>query len=210
MKNHTLVEDLKVPASQGKAFYMQEGDKVEIIDVHGKQVGDLMAWPSEIDGEWMSPAHTVTRNWSIHLKPGDHLATNMRRDIFAILEDTVGHHDIVVPCCDHETYVTRYGIVGHRSCLANLREALQELREERHTSGELAWNIFMKNRVTSDGKMIYEEPEHGPGSCIILEALMDVLCALSACPQDQTPTNGWNCSEMQVRIWRPTLNHEAP
>jgi len=35
-----------------------------------------------------------------------------------------------------------------------------------------------------------------------LEVLLDSLIALSACPQDQTPTNGLNCSEMKINIWK--------
>ena len=59
---------------------------------------------------------------------------------------------------------------------------------------------FMKNKIGSGGEMIYEEPSHKPSSKIVLEVLLDSLIALSACPQDQTPTNGWNCSEMKINI----------
>lgn len=203
IKRYRLSSQLEVPRCRGKAFRARKGERIEFIDVKGKQVGDLMAWPEESKVEWMSPAHTITRNWKINLGPGDILATNLRNDLFKIIRDDVRYHDIIVPCCDHNTYVTRYGIIGHRSCLSNIREALAELMEERHVSGELAWNMFMKNRLGPEQEMIYEEPEHGPGSTLVLEALSDVLCALSACPQDQTPTNGWNCSEFHVRIWSP-------
>ena len=74
--------------------------------------------------------------------------------------------------------------------------------EDCHLSGELAWNMFMKNKIGKDGEMIYEEPIHAPGSKIILEVLRDSVVALSACPQDQTPTNGWNCSKMKINIWK--------
>ena len=35
----------------------------------------------------------------------------------------------------------------------------------------------------------------------LLAGLYSVV-ALSACPQDQTPTNGWNCSKMKINIWK--------
>tara|TARA_Y100001968_G_C18760394_1_gene437448 strand:- start:339 stop:497 length:159 start_codon:yes stop_codon:yes gene_type:complete len=50
--------------------------------------------------------------------------------------------------------------------------------------------------------MVYEEPIHTPGSKIVLEVLLDSVIAISACPQDQTPTNGWNCSEMKLNIFK--------
>ena len=59
----------------------------------------------------------------------------------------------------------------------------------------------MKNRIGDDGEMIYEEPIHVSGSKLILEALNNSVVALSACPQDQTPTNGWSCSKMRLKIW---------
>jgi len=202
-KNWELKAEILVPASHGKAWRAKRGQYVEIIDVKGQQVGDLMAWNAEAESEYFSPAHTVTRNWSVALKVGDCLATNNRRDIFRIIRDTVGYHDIVVPCCDERTYITRYGIYNHRSCKSNILEGLAEIKESPHVSGELAWNVFMKNRIQPDGKMVYDAPTHGPGANIVLECLMDVVIAMSACPQDQTPTNGWKCTEMLVKIWNP-------
>jgi len=201
MLNMKPVREILVPASHGRAWRASKGQFIEIIDVQGKQVGDLMAWSAADTSEYFSPAHTVTRNWRVRLDKGDLLATNKRNDIFRIVEDSVGYHDIVVPCCDEQTYITRYGIHNHRSCKSNILEGLAEVRANPHVSGELAWNIFMKNRITPEGDMVYEEPAHGPGSHIVLECLMDVIVGLSACPQDQTPTNGWNCSELLVKIW---------
>ena len=201
MDGYKLKEDLIVPASYGIATFVEEGQCIEIVDVEGKQVGDFMAWVRDRQDEWFSPAHTVTQNWRVKLNVGDLFVTNWRRDIFKLLHDDVGYHDIVVPCCDQQAYIRRYGINEHRSCLENIREALGTIGENRHLSGELAWNMFMKNRIGDDGEMIYEEPIHVSGSKLILEALNNSVVALSACPQDQTPTNGWSCSKMRLKIW---------
>ena len=205
MDGYKVTKELIVPASKGNATVVEKGDRIEIIDVEGKQVGDMMAWVLDSKDEWFSPAHTITHNWSIKLDVGNILVTNMRREILKILYDDVGYHDIVVPCCDNEAYIKRYGIKNHRSCLGNISEAISSLDENRHLSGELAWNIFMKNKIGKDGEMIYEEPLHKPSSKIVLEVLLDSLIAVSACPQDQTPTNGWNCSEMKIKIWKEII-----
>ena len=202
MDGYFIKEDLNVPASEGVAVLVEKGDYIEIIDVEGKQVGDLMAWVRDTKNEWFSPAHSVTQNWKIRLDVDDLLVTNLRREIFKIIYDDVGYHDIIVPCCDEQAYIRRYGLEGHRSCLENIREALLKIGERQHLSGELAWNMFMKNKIQEDGEVIYEEPIHPPGSKIILEVLMDCVVALSACPQDQTPTNGGNCSKMKINIWK--------
>lgn len=199
-----LKQEVLAPASHGCGFRVAKGERFQVIDVEGQQVGDLVAWKAGDPSEYFSPAHTVTQNWSVQLKVGHVLASNRRNDLMRILEDSVGYHDIVVPCCDPEAYLRRYGLRDHRSCLVNLCEGLAGIGlGDWEVHGENAWNIFMKNRIEPDGKMVYLEPTHGPGSHITLEALENLTCALSACPQDQTPTNGPRCTEMLVRVWAP-------
>ena len=77
MDNYHLKDELIVPASKGDAAILENGDRIEIIDVEGKQVGDLMAWVLDSKKEWFSPAHTITHNWSIKLNVGDFLVTNL-------------------------------------------------------------------------------------------------------------------------------------
>lgn len=199
----TLKGEYLAPAMHGVAFRVSAGDRFQIIDVKGQQVGDLIAYNANDPSEYFSPAHTVTQNWRITLQVGDVLASNRRNNMMRILADTVGYHDIIVPCCDPEAYLTRYGLRDHRSCKVNLEEALAAIDVNWPVRGEMAWNIFMKNEIQPDGKIVYLEPTHGPGSYMTLEALMDMVVALSACPQDQTPTNGPECTEMLVRVWGP-------
>jgi uncharacterized protein len=208
LATYWLAEEHLAPAMHGVAFAVRHGDRLQIIDVRGQQVGDLVAFTAHDHDEYLSPAHTVTQNWSIALKPGDVLASNRRNDLFRIVEDTVGCHDIIVPCCDSEAYVKRYQLAGHRSCRSNLVEAFAAIGIDLPVRGENAWNIFMKTEIKPDGKIVYLEPEHGPGSYLLLDVLVDMLVGLSACPQDQTPTNGFCCTELQARIWRPRKTAE--
>jgi uncharacterized protein YcgI (DUF1989 family) len=201
---YRLKEEVLAPAMHGCAFRVKKGERFQIIDVKGQQVGDLIAFKANDPGEYFSPKHTVTQNWSIALRPGFVLASNRRNGLMRIVEDTVGYHDIVVPCCDPEAYITRYGLHNHRSCLVNLQEGLASIGlGDWEVHGEHAWNVFMKTRIEPDGKMVYLESTHGAGSFITVEVVEDLVCALSACPQDQTPINGPECTEMLVRVWMP-------
>jgi uncharacterized protein YcgI (DUF1989 family) len=210
MDGWAISEEYLAPPSHGVAFRARAGDRLEIVDVRGQQVGDLVAFRAEDAGEYLSPAHTVTQNWSVALRPGSVLASNRRNDLLRVLEDTVGYHDIVVPCCDAEAYLRRYGMRDHRSCKSNIEEAFRALGVDLPVRGETAWNIFMKTEIRADGAMVYLPPEHGPGSHIVLEVLADLIVGLSACPQDQTPTNGYDCTEMLARIWRPVCPSFSP
>jgi uncharacterized protein YcgI (DUF1989 family) len=179
---------------------VRKGQLLDIVDLEGQQVGDLLAWRRDDASEYMSPAHTVSCNASIELSAGSRIFTNRRNPIFTILRDDVGKHDIVVPCCDPERYSRDFGLFDHRSCLRNLEQARDLLGESFDVRGEQAWNVFMHNRVTHDGKVVTDPAAHGAGATITLRAEMDVVALLSACPQDLTPCNAFNCTPMKLLV----------
>jgi aminomethyltransferase len=48
-----------------------------------------------------------------------------------------------------------------------------------------------------------EEPLSRPGDYVLMRAETDLLLATSACPDDLTPTNGWNPTDILVRVYPP-------
>lgn len=195
----TLQEE-PVPARRGRGVYVAAGQILDIVAVEGRQVGDLVAWNRGAPAEYMSPAHTISCNASTVLRTGSTVFTNLRRPIFAIVRDDVERHDIIVPCCDRERYARDFGQPDHRHCLGNLVEACELLGERRPIHGEMAWNVFMHNRVMPDGAVVTEPAAHRPGATISLRAEMDLVAILSACPQDLTPCNAFNPTSMLMRI----------
>ena len=119
----SIVSEIVVPAREGRGVLVRAGQFLDIIDLEGQQVGDLVAWRRPDPREYMSPTHTVSCNASIRLGVGSRLFTNHRNPIFTILRDDVGKHDLLVPCCDPERFSRDFGIKDHRSCLRNLEEA---------------------------------------------------------------------------------------
>jgi uncharacterized protein YcgI (DUF1989 family) len=199
----SMIDEIPVPARRGRGARVKSGQLLDIIAVEGRQVGDLVAWSRDDAGEYMSPAHTVSCNASIRLPVGSQLFTNRRHPIFTILRDDVGHHDIIVPCCDHERYARDFNIHDHRHCLGNLIEARDLLGEDFDVRGEQAWNVFMHNRVTPEGAVMTDPAAHPAGSTITLRAEMDLVALLSACPQDLTPCNAFNPSSMKLVVRAP-------
>ena len=51
-------------------------------------------------------------------------------------------------------------------------------------------NLFMNIPWTADGRLAWGEPVASPGSYVVFRAEMDLVVALSACPQDILPING--------------------
>ena len=46
-----------------------------------------------------------------------------------------------------------------------------------------------------------DEPWSRPGDYVLLRALTDLVCVSSACPDDTSPANGWNPSDIHVRTY---------
>ena len=63
----SVVSEIVVPAREGRGVIVRKGQLLDIVDLEGQQVGDLLAWRRDDPSEYMSPAHTVSCNASIRL-----------------------------------------------------------------------------------------------------------------------------------------------
>lgn len=198
-----LRQEVLVPAGQARAIRVASGEVMQVVDVEGQQVADLMAWLPGQPEEALSPAHTISCLARLVPREGEELVSNHRRPLLRIRRDTVGRHDLVVPCCDLERYQRDYGLDDHPSCLASIRAGLRDAGEDWTPRGELAWNVFMHNRVAPDGSVVTEEPRHGAGDHVELEVLEDLGLVVSSCPQDLTPCNGWRITPVALRVFAP-------
>jgi uncharacterized protein len=197
------MREVTVPAREGRGVRVAAGELLDVVDLEGHQVGDLVAWFADDPSEYLSPTHTVSCNASILLGSGAQVFSNRRNPVFTIVHDDVERHDIVVPCCDKQRYERDYGLPDHPHCLGNLFQALDLLGEQYDLRGEMAWNVFMHNRVTDSGEVVTDRAEHPAGSTITLRPERDVVVLLSACPQDLTPCNDFNPTAMQLRVRMP-------
>lgn len=186
-----------VPAREARIMEVKKGQTLEIVDLEGQQVGDFTAWLAADPDEYLSPSHTVSSNGKLVPEVGDSILSNHRTPLFRIVQDDVGRHDLVVPCCDPERYAIDYDEPDHGSCLASLEAAIEgtglPLR------GEMCWNIFMNNQI-EDGTIVTYEPPHPAGSKLVMEVLEDMTVALSACPQDISAVNAFNPTPMAMRV----------
>ncbi len=198
MEKKQVIQEILIPARKGRAFEVKKGNYFKLIDVDGQQVGDMIALVKDSE-DYFSPAHTRSCLNSIKLKIGDHLFSNRRKPLLKIVEDTVGIHDIVVPCCDVERYRRDYNLAYHENCYDNLVDALKALGITREPLPE-ALNVFMNNQVMEDGSIVTKEPINKPGDYILFEVLEDLIVAISACPQDLSPCNAYNPTDMKVEI----------
>jgi len=194
-----------IPARGGKAAFLEAGQRIRVINTHGQQVVDTWAFNRADLEEFMSMEHSRTFLSRIMARVGDSMATNRRRPILTLVEDTTvegdtaGIHDTLLAACDGY----RYELLGcegyHDNCTDNLAAALAELGLTRPETPS-PWNLFMNIPVAADGSVAFVAPVSKPGDYVTLRAEMDCVVAFSACPQDVVPINGVNCTPTEAHF----------
>ena len=180
----------RIPARQGCAVRLREGEVIEITNPGGNQVCDFFAITENSQSEFLSMEHCRTSLGRGYVKKGDKLVTNRRRSLIEIIEDTSkGIHDILIASCDHPRY-QQLGAEGyHDNCADNFRMALLAIGETPvHVPSP--FNIWMNIPVDISGDYTWEPPVASAGDFVRLRALGDCIAVMSACPQDMTPVNG--------------------
>jgi uncharacterized protein YcgI (DUF1989 family) len=197
-----VIQEIRVPGGHARAFEVNEGQFLTIIDVEGQQVADFFAFNKSNYEEKLSPPHTRTSLLSLSIKVGDHLRSSLRNPMFEVVEDTAGSHDLLIAACDERRYLVDYGVENHRSCVANIEEVLKPYGITRSQFPE-PFNTFQSTKIEADGKLVQQPCPTKPGDFITLRALMDVIGAVSACPMDLNPIGGSKITDILIRI------HEA-
>jgi hypothetical protein len=195
----TILVEHRIPSGTARAVDVLAGQVLQIEDLEGQQVGDLVAYRPDRPEEYLSPAHTCSCLVKLVPEVGDEVFSNHRTPLMRIVRDDVRTHDLVVPCCDPERYARDYDLEHHPSCLEGLQAGLADFGSGWRVRGELAWNVFMNNKL-EDGRIVTYEPEHGAGAVIELEALVDLIVCLVACPQDLSPCNAFHPTDMAIRV----------
>lgn len=188
---------IAVEATTGVAFEASEGDLVRVVDLEGRQVGDLTAY-DPADGAWLSAAHTRGILGSLRLSVGDCLYSDEREAMLRIVADDVGTHDITFPPCDRRRYELDYASTDHANCRDNLVGALAERGVTADHPPVV--NLFMNIPLRPDGTFEIAEPLSDPGDAITLQVVRDLVLALSACPMDHNPCNGWKPTDLAVEV----------
>lgn len=189
---------IRVPARSGLAFDLARGQRFRIVDVEGQQVSDLVVFAAEDPSERLSPGNTRKLNRAIKLSRGHALYSTRCRPLLRIVEDTVGEHDLLFSSCSAYDYRVRFGLTEpHPSCLSILGEVLGP-RGIGEASIPDPFNVFQHSVIGPDGSLATAAPKSGAGDYVELVAEADCLVALTACPQDMNPCNGFRITDIDV------------
>ncbi len=197
--------DLRVAAASASAYRVAAGDYIQIVDIAGKQCSDFIAFDAAALAagvEWGIDA-TVTRTLMGHAMPGPGLHSKYfdgrMQPLLEIVRDTVGRHDAFLLACTAKYYADQ-GYPGHANCTDNFNRAIAP-HGIAPRAGWPALNFFYNTFVQADGSIGSDEPWSRPGDYVLLRALTDLVCASSSCADDIDPANGWQPTDIQVRVY---------
>lgn len=185
-----------INAKSGKAFELKKGQYITVIDIEGGQVVDFFAESVENANEFLSTGVTIDCNESLKVTTGDIIYTNLYNELFEIVEDTVGEHDLLHPCCRKEMYEFFYhNGESHPNCLDNINSVLGTKR-----AIITPFNIFMNTQIHENGKISVETPISKAGDKIVLRALMDMRVGIAACSVSESKCNSGKCSSIKIIV----------
>jgi aminomethyltransferase len=199
--------DFRVDRASALSYEVREGEYIQIIDVAGRQCSDFLAFHAhKLDAgleRGLDPQVTRTLMGSAYPTVGLHSKYyDADMDpLCRVVQDTVGRHDSFALACTAR-YYEDLGYPGHVNCTENFNRQLDSYGIAAR-KGWTALNFFYNTMFDPDLVLLSDEPWSRPGDFVLLRAMSDLVCASSACPDDIDPANGWDPTDVHVRVYSP-------
>jgi uncharacterized protein len=196
----TIVKEWIVPAKEYDAFTMRRGQTLRFVDIEGKQVPDLVCFNEHDLTEHLNMGNSLLLNKRRELRQGDVLYSVICNPMMTIVGYSNEESYAYGPMCSEELNRIRYGVPGTRNCRDNFAMALDPWGFNPRQIPN-AFVPFMRVEVEADGTMEIKEPTTRPGDFYDLRGEMDLLVAVSNCPQERNPCNGFKPTPMGMIIY---------
>lgn len=172
----------RIEPRSGVGFALHAGQTLEVIDLDGGQVADLLAFGRHDPREALSNGRTFDYEETIRLTTGNTLWSNRSQAMLEITGDDVGTHDFLLTPCSKDTFRHFYPDKPvHRGCFGNLAAALAPYGIA-HDDLPCAFNVFMNVPLdAATGRLSVEPPLSRAGDTLRLAAKMDLIIGLTAC-----------------------------
>ena len=209
----------------GEAFAARVplGGLIEIVDLDGKQVAELIAFNADDPAERLSLGVTRRRLGAFFLQLDRKLYSTRGNEMLELVEDTVGRHDLLwsaetgsaapaaLPASDDASpehngasdgghNATEDGAPPNHEVVAGFRQVLEPFGLADCDPPDPV-NFFMQVAIMQQGTLELREPLSERGDRVMLSALGDVIVAVrSSSATDET--NGSSPSDLLVRVYR--------
>lgn len=189
-----------LPPRGGTAFTIRAGQVCRVVDLEGKQVADVICFNLHDLVDKLSPENTQALNGTLFLTTGHHLYSTKATRLATITADTCGVHDLISGSCSEQTNAFRYGVRGTPNCRSNFERVLKPYGVP-PAEIPYSFNVFMNTPIAADGTTGIQEPTSKPGDYLDLRANVDLLIAISNCPQERNPCNAFKPTPLGVVVY---------
>lgn len=200
-----VVDEFTIQPGNARDYVVEKGQYIQVIDVAGRQCSDFVAFDRrgldaarEID---LDPTVTRTLNGNAYPGPGlfSRFFDRNMQPMLEVVRDTVGRHDTFALACTARYYES-HGYFGHANCSDNISRAMAK-HGVAARPGWPAINFFYNTGVDAHQHLTMDEPWSRPGDYVLLRAMSDLVCASSSCPDDIDPANGWQPTDIHIRVY---------
>ena len=206
-------KEIRVKDSSAVAYKVKAGEYIQIIDVEGQQCSDFQAFLEEdLNNKLelcLDPTVTRSQMLASYPAPGTHDKFYNQNSVplVEVIQDTVCRHDTFGLACNAKYYEDR-GFPGHISCTDNFNSSLAEYGVAPRRNWA-AVNLFFNTAIEECHSLSSDVSWSRPGDYVLLRAVDDLVCVSSACPDDTTSSNGWNPTDIHVRIYDKSNNFSS-
>jgi len=196
-----------------KGRLVKKGQVIRIIDLEGEQVPDTTIFDANNLWNVLNAMNTmcILQRWT-KLRIGDGLYSKNCDKLAIISDDTTdGTHNLSLGAfCNEPLNRARYGIPGTPNCFDNFVAAMSPYGLP---AEDIDWNscinFCMDVRHLPDGRLEYYPCHNKPGDYFDLMAQMDIIIAISNCPQERNACNNYNPTAMMAVIFNPNEEYKA-
>ncbi len=197
--------DVNILPGRAHAYQVKKGQWIQIIDVQGRECSDFQAFSQRkldmgIEHE-IDPTTTRSLNGSLYPQPGllSKYWTVDQEPLVEMMQDGVMRHDTFGAACTARGYEDA-GYPGHVNCTDNINGSTEKFGLKPRASWP-ALNFFYNTALDDHHQISHDDPYTRPGDYLLLQALDDLVCVSTACPSDIDATNGWDPTDIQVRVY---------
>ena len=200
----SAVQSFIVEAGEPFLYEICMGQYVRFVDMEGNQAVDTLFYNAHHYANRYSAQDTIREQGNAYLTTGTRLISTEGHVLLTIVADTCGRHDTLGGACAQESNMVRYAIEKRHmhACRQSFMKGIQFWKqglEKRDITSNI--NFFMNVPIAPDGGLTFEDGVSEAGKYVELRAEMDVLMAISNCPQLNNPCNAYNPTPVQVLIW---------
>ena len=196
-----IILDEIVPARAPWSGPIRKGQTLRIEDTHGCQAVDTLFYAEQDMGERYSAQDTLREQGSAYITTGTKLLSNRGNVMLTVVADSCGLHDTCAGACSCESNSVRFGHETRfqHACRENFILIMARYGlSKRDIVPNI--NFFMNVPIEPSGAITVVDGVSKPGDHVELTAEMDVICAISNCPQVNNPCNGFDPTPIRITI----------